>query len=282
MEFDKISAINLKLPSVDACTIDLRISRARINLEKIFHALENRAMQIAYIHKDTRKYLTDKNESKGLLSLSNSRVMTAVFSCDALEQSFPKRSRKTAIGQYDRVLGIEEFFERLRTLPDEVDMIIVSQWPFVPELTESRKLLIKIRQMQEFFAKPNNRWLLGGKIAEELKIMSAIEIKRDAVVNDMIRKAKAGSGRIALIAGGVALQLSTGKTKPEINDMPLDKWLIVELKKNRAAIFKLNKEYTLAEPRRQIEIRTRILKIGLPGDPIVRRMWVMLSAAKQR
>ena len=177
---------------------------------------------------------------------------------------------------------MEEFFERLRTLPDVVNPIIVSQWPFVPELTESRELLIKIRQMQEFFAKPNNRWLLGGKIAEELKIMSVIEVNRDAVVNDMIRKAQAGSGRIALIAGGVALQLSTGEIKPKINDVPLDQWLIAELKKNRTAIFKLNKEYTLAEPQRQIDIRTKILELGLPGDPIVRRMWVMLSAAKRR
>ncbi|MCK5849305.1 MAG: FHA domain-containing protein [Kiritimatiellae bacterium] len=282
MEFDKIATVKLKLPSVDACTIDRRISQARINLEKIFHALEDSAMRVAYLHKDARKYLTDKNEPKGLLSLSSPRVMTAVFSCDALKKSFPKRSRKIPVGRYDKVLGIEEFFERLRTLPEEVDLVIVSQWPFVPELTESRKLLIKIRQMREFFAKPNNRWLLGGKIARELKIMSAIEIKRDAVVNDMLRKAKAGSGRIALIAGGIAFQLSTSKTKPKINDIQLDKWLIAELKKNRAATFKLNKEYTLAEPQRQIEIRSQILEIGLPGDPIVRRMWVMLSATRER
>ena len=44
-------------------------------------------------------------------------------------------------------------------------------------------------------------------------------------------------------------------------------------------LMRLNDENTGAAPSRQIEIRAEILNTGLPGDPIVRRMWAFRDAA---
>ena len=52
-----------------------------------------------------------------------------------------------------------------------------------------------------------------------------------------------------------------------------------ELAQQRVELIKLNEGYTLAPPTRQIEIRNEILEKGLPGDPLVRRMWAMKDAA---
>jgi hypothetical protein len=52
-----------------------------------------------------------------------------------------------------------------------------------------------------------------------------------------------------------------------------------ELKRLRLALLRLNDEYSMAAPARQIEIRNEILRAGLPGDPVVRRMWAFRDAA---
>ena len=65
----------------------------------------------------------------------------------------------------------------------------------------------------------------------------------------------------------------------QIKNKKPEEWLAGELKKLRRALLRLNEEYSLAAPTRQIDIRSEILKNGLPGDPVVRRMWAMKDAA---
>lgn len=281
MEFQKIRGIKPDLPSADACSIDPRISQARINLEKIFGILKDKAAQVEYLNKETRQYMTRDGDAPGLTALESDAVMARVFACDSLDGTFPKRTRQKPAGDYDRVLGIDEFFTRLRTLPEPVDPIIASQWPFKSLLGQSRELLEKIDQMEKFFDGEKNRWLLGGKIAAELKLLNAISTRRDALVKKMAGLAGEETGRRALIAGGIAMHLATGDKKPQVDGKDVDKWLQAELKKNRAEVFELNSRFNTAPLRKQIEIRRQVLTVGLPGDPIVRRMWVMRSAVKR-
>ena len=281
MEFKKIRDIKPDLPSVDSCSVDPRISQARLNLEKIFTILKDKAAQVEYLSKEARRYMTEDGDAAGMAALENDDTMARVFACDSLDGAFPKRTRTKPAGDYDRVLGIDEFFMRLRALPEPVDPIMASQWPFKSLLGQMRELLEKIDQMEAFFGDTRNRWLLGGKIAAELKLLRAIGTRRDAVVRKMLRMAGEETGRRALIAGGIALHLSTGGDEPRIDRTDLSKWLQAELKKNRAEVAELNGRFTMAPLRKQIEIRGEVLTRGLPGDPIVRRMWVMRSAVKK-
>ena len=146
---------------------------------------------------------------------------------------------------------------------------------------QTRDLLEKIDQMQEFFASPKNRWLLGGDIAGELKLLRAISTRRHAMVAKMAQMAREETGRRALIAGGIAMHLTTSKMLPRIDDLSVAEWLQAELKKSRAEVFELNKRFGTAPPKGQIEIRGNVLAVGLPGDPVVRRMWVMRSAVRR-
>jgi hypothetical protein len=104
--------------------------------------------------------------------------------------------------------------------------------------------------------------------------------KRDAIVKDMAGQAESGSGRRVLMAGGIAAQLAEAGTLTLKGLKPGD-WVAAELKRQRNDLMRLNSEYTLANPARQIEIRNEILKNGLPGDPVVRRMWSMRDAVSQ-
>jgi hypothetical protein len=55
-----------------------------------------------------------------------------------------------------------------------------------------------------------------------------------------------------------------------------------ELKKSRSEMAQLSSEYAGASFDRQIAMRDAILQKGLPGDSVVRQMWVMRSAATDK
>ena len=44
-------------------------------------------------------------------------------------------------------------------------------------------------------------------------------------------------------------------------------------------ILKLNREYNIAMPEEALKLRSKIIKSGLPGDPIVKKMWQQRPAA---
>ena len=47
----------------------------------------------------------------------------------------------------------------------------------------------------------------------------------------------------------------------------------------KRAVLKLNREYNIAMPEDALKIRGQIIKTGLPGDPIVKKMWQQRPAA---
>ena len=46
-----------------------------------------------------------------------------------------------------------------------------------------------------------------------------------------------------------------------------------DFKKMRLPLIKLSRDYNSASDEQKIEIRDSILRQGIPGDPVVRRMW---------
>jgi hypothetical protein len=50
-----------------------------------------------------------------------------------------------------------------------------------------------------------------------------------------------------------------------------------DFKKYRLPLVQLNNDYDSASPEKSIEIRSQIMGQGIPGDPIVRRMWATMQ-----
>jgi len=202
-----------------------------------------------------------------------------VMACDSLEGRLPKRSRRDASGEYDRVLGVEEFYTHLAAMPAAADPTMLSDLPFPSGLSQVREAIQKIETLKRFLDQPDNRWLAGGKVGKEMTRLNALTARRDVVVRTLIGKAEAGKDRMALMAGGLVARLTTEPGTVMIKGVIPEEWTAGELKKQREALLRLNNEYTLAAPARQIEIRDLILKNGLPGDPVVRRMWSLRDSA---
>ncbi len=282
MEFAKAMAVDLKLPPVDACSLDLRVSQARTRMDQVFANLKSKAGQMNFLFTEiTKRVGADSAEPEVIKAFLDPEVLGKALMCDSLEQGLPKRSRRDAVGEYDRLLGVEEFYTHLSAMPAQADQAMLSDLPFVSLLTQAREAVQKIEILKTFLNLPDNRWLAGGKVGEQMVRLEGILGKRDSFVKDMVEKAESGSGRGSLIAGGIVARLVTEEGTVTLKSMNPADWVAAELKRLRSDLVKLNNEYTMASPARQIEIRNAILKNGLPGDPMVRRMWSMKDAVSQ-
>lgn len=283
LEIQKALSEDLQLPGVDACAIDPRLSHARQAVEKTHQNLKLKGSQLGVLLGEVEKRIgLEGDEPEALKVLQDAAVMAKALACDALEQPLPRRSRKEPLGEYDRILGVEEFYEHLAALPEPMNPAMVADLAFAPVLTQARDLLQRIDALTAFLNQPDNQWLNAGKMARQLARLKIILARRDTLVAEYTRQAESASGRTALIAGGIAARLSTKPGAVTVKCQRAETWLAAELKTQRGALQRLSGEYTLADPARQIAIRTQILKEGLPGDPIVRNMWSKRDAASGR
>lgn len=280
MNFSQAANSPLDLPSADACAIDPRVSKARQMIEAIHANLKRKSIQAATLFGEVEKRVAPHADTHaGLQALRDPEIMEKVFACDSINGMLPKRSRQQASGEYDQLLGVEAFYAYLRALPEPLDNAILADLPFEPLLNQAREAIKRIETVLAFIAQPDNQWMNVEKLGTTVQRLERILKQRDDLVTQMVTKAESSSGRRALIAGGIAARLTIDHTKIKIKGLTPEEWLVQELAQQRVELIKLNEGYTLAPPTRQIEIRNEILEKGLPGDPLVRRMWAMKDAA---
>ena len=280
LEMHKALAADIKLPAADACSLDPRVSDARQILEQTHANLKIKAGQIAVLFEEVEKRIgRDGDFPDCFRPFGDGETLMKMLSCDALEMPLPKRSRKEPCSVYDRLLGVEEFYTYMSAFPEQVDPAMVADLPFVSALTQIREALQKIETFQTFVRQADNQWLLGSKMHAQMKRLDAVAARRDSLVQVMTAKAESDATRAGLIAGGIVARLTTREGQGLIKNMKPQAWVAVELKRLRTTLLRLNDEYSLAPPTRQIAIRAEILKSGLPGDPLVRRMWAFRDAA---
>ena len=280
LDMMKALATDIKLPSTEACALDPRISHARQTLEAAHGNLRVKAGQLQVLFAEIEKRIgRDGDFPETFRLFGDAEAVARALACDVLQQPLPKRSRKEPVGMYDQLFGVEEFYVYLSAYPDPVEPGMVADLPFVSALSRSREIVQKIETFLAFVRQPDNQWLQGSKMLAQIRRLEAILARRDNLVKIMVTKAESDAGRAGLIAGGVVARLTTQPGQVTLKGAKPEVWVAARLKGLRASLIKLNDEYTLAPPVRQIEIRTAILTDGLPGDPIVRRMWAFRDAA---
>ncbi len=281
LELQEALAVDIKLPIADICSQDPRVSHARQILEQSRANFRVKAGQLLVLFSEVEKRI-GRNEDfpSSFRPFGDAAMLAKMLACDAIEQPLPKRSRKEPISVYDQLLGVEEFYTYLSAFPELVDPAMVSDLPFVSALTQTRETVQKIESFLTFVRRPDNPWLMRSKLQAQAARLDTVVSRRDNLVKVMITKAESDATRAGLIAGGIVARLITTQAgQAQINNLKAEEWVAAELKRLRKTLLQLNDEYSLATPARQIAIRAEILKSGLPGDPIVRRMWAFRDAA---
>lgn len=280
LEMLKALATDIRLPSVEACSHDPRVSHARQTLESTQSSLKVKAGQLQVLFAEIEKRIGRDGDFPDTFRLfGDAPAVSRAFACDSLQKPLPKRSRKEPSGAYDQLFGVEEFYTYLSAFPEPVEPALVSDLPFVSALSQNREVIQRIETFLAFVRQPDNQWLLGSRMLAQVRRLETILGRRDNLVKIMVTKAESDAGRAGLIAGGIVARLATPAAPATLKGAKPEVWVAAELKRLRATLIKLNDEYALAPPARQIEIRNQILDSGLPGDPIVRRMWAFRDAA---
>ena len=269
LEFDKLPELRPELPTLEQCAVNASIATLRKNQERQFDHIVAVAANLRPLIGELKKLgLTPDDALPGCVTVFNDRaVMEKVFSCDAFAGRMPSRLRPEPAGEYDRILGIEGFFEFVYSLPAPFDRSVYAEYQFQPEIIKFRDLLGAIRTFRLFADRKEHEWLRGGRFIRLYE--RALEVVGSArQLANAYFAAKPVAARERVLCKAIAILLLDGEApESEIENV------VREFKNLRLPLIKMNREYTTAPVEDQIRIRDEILRRGLPGDSITNRMW---------
>ncbi len=280
LDFAGAQKIPLDLPSVEICAIDPRISDARGVLEGRFNTLAATLSQLDGLYQRLAPLALQSGKPPiALRLLSDPDSILHALACDCLDKPMPPRARNSSDSIYDRILGVEEFYAVLEWIPNPTDITRLQMMPFVPAIRQFSGMCGDITLFLSFLNEPQNSWLPYGRLQTYMKSIATVLAERDKLVNQYLMEAAKATGREALIWSGMAYCLSPRPQEVQLDGVSLPDWIASRFKLLRAKLVEMDRQFGTSPPLEQIRLRSEILKTGLPGDPIVRKMWTSRDAA---
>lgn len=268
MRFEESNAMQVAIPEnklqlkgLDALIADLRkqnqnASEVTANLAMLCKSLKNQS-------------IAPGADVPALAVLNNSADMNKVFACDTLQQAPVKRTRTKGAGKYDEIVGVEYLYGVLSLVRSGDNPRTRYVIPFETVLERAALQTAQIEFLLRYLnaSKLDN---VAGKLAEYRAYLQSQLVLRDLIVENMKKRvaaAKPGS-REYFIAHGIAYTL-----KKQAYFSAERQKLGKEFAAFRVKMQELSSQYNEALPQDAIKLRDAALAIGLPGDPVVKRMW---------
>ncbi len=255
-------------------SIDRRFVELGNNLH---HSAKNAliVMRQYRVRQDAFQVSLSKGENllAGPNSFADPMVQRELFQADCLKLPFGQRHDTS----FHRLLGMDAFYNFLKGYE--------TQFPADTGIYQLQKLLNDTDALLHFFSASNNEnitWLYNLIRADIKKIEQRVLLQRDIIIGQYLDRYELSQGREKVTAGGVALALATDSCSDELKKRI--KSCQGEIMKNcneiDVALSTLDKEVAYANPERQVEIIMKIMDIGIPGHPIVRKIWPKRDAVQ--
>jgi pSer/pThr/pTyr-binding forkhead associated (FHA) protein len=276
----------LPLPSVDDCMVSPAISTRRADM-----LAENALLAKAIVQlRSFRQYLIAENVldredlPPTLEALFSEKIRTEALSCDCFSSPPPGYSAKAPTSGYDRLLGVNVFYQYLSSLDGEFDTSVFEE-RFTPDAFKAVATFKTIAQFVAFcdtkgrtpYA-PLMRKVLAVKtenprLFADLSHSKDLLSRRDALIMklDAIFKAEQES-RKGVIAGGLAYCLRDGSLPAE-EDEEVRKAITDALKIIRRKTSDVLRVPDGRGPEARIAAERAALGVAIPGDPLVRQPW---------
>jgi hypothetical protein len=145
---------------------------------------------------------------------------------------------------------------------------------FRPECVQIKALFRHFVDFNNFVSLPQNKWLLRGDIQKMNDYCLQQVANREKILVFLFDEAATETvTRRSVLGRAMAIHLAPdGRYSRDICEKVAE-----DFKKYRLPLVKLNNDYDAASPEKAIEIRSQIMGMGIPGDPIVRRMWATMQ-----
>ena len=271
LEFDR-QVWELPLPTVEECAVYPVMADTRLQLDRLNQQLKDDSQQLSRIWKFFQAQgLVPGQTPECLVHLGDEAVLRAVLECDCLRKPLPKWARTEPASQYDRVLGVEVFYDFLMQLPSPFDAGVLEDRPFQPEIYQARTLYGYLEMLLKFMAQDTLAMVRAQKTDNRVVALSLqaddLLAQRDALVEELLADAEGRDGRQAIIAGGMAILLA----KEGRLDEAFREGVLARLRRLRQQTSQLQSgEMT---PEQAIAVRKKVLEIGFPGDSFVKQAW---------
>ena len=276
MDFKTVQGFSLDLPEGIDYSSEKNIGTLRNQLIETVTRFKDTALQLSIIHAQlVAMGVTPGRTLEVMDSFRNAAWMDQVYRVDSLDMPFPRHSRQEPAGFYDRLLGVEFFYDYLGNVHTRSLTLNPNDLPFKPELLRLKAVLIGLDRFITFSDKDENQWFNRNAFADYLRHCKMLLSQRDKIAADQLKRPAKPGTREHLISRGIAAYLlPDGKIKRDL-EADIGKSFAL-LKRN---ILLLNREFNLAMPEDAVVIRAKIIRTGLPGDSIVRKMWMQRPSA---
>ena len=269
MRFKECIAADIPIPanSLHLAGVDKRIA----DLKKECALLKQTASDLYILHGSlVRQNIQPGSNVTSLEAFLNPKHLASIFACDTLTLPPASKNRNNAVGQYDKHVGIEYLYGALVMIRSNDTVRSRYVIPFEPTLERAIFHLGLINYFKEYACGSGKKYSGTGKLHAYIKYLDSQLLLRDRIVNTMIRKLVSfrKSSREYFIAHGIAYSL-----KPQSYTYAQREKIGKEFAAFRVKMQELNRKYNTALPEEAIQVRDQILKEGLPGDPVVKRMW---------
>ena len=272
-KFDTLTK-RLPLPTPAQCSSSPFLADKRRELELCNEECLNNANQLKNMISTLRSYQLEPGQVPAYIrNICSKSAMAKVLACDTLNLPVVKWNRTAPSGVYDRVLGVEVFYEYMRALPEQFDSGLLDGRGFTPELFRARTAFVYLDDFLTFSAKREmekirNVKSRSNKLAEYIEYADELLLRREDIVSNAKKQYAQQTGRQAVICGGIMLLLGSNTKMLPKNFSEEVAAKFRNLRREMQAIG--SRETT---PEKAIQEKQQLLKTGLPGDPLLKQPW---------
>ena len=279
MDFQTVVDFNLDLPEKIDWSTEKNIGSLKRNLIETVEKFKDVSLQLSLLHRNlTSKGIAVGKDVPVLESFLDRKNLERVYRCDTLDMALPKNSRPEPSGKYDELLGVEFFFDFIGNIHTQSTTLNVDELPFKPKLYIAREIILEIEKFISFANMDENQWFNRGDFSKYLEHCRKILARRNRIVEEQLNRKAAPGTREFIISRGIAVYLLPDGEKQRNLSRDIEQ----SFSKLKREILKLNREYSIAMPEDALKIRGKIIKAGIPGDSIVKKMWQQRPASGWR
>ncbi|MBQ7190305.1 MAG: FHA domain-containing protein [Kiritimatiellae bacterium] len=280
-EFDDINAMRfesvrqragqLRLPGKELCARHPRLSEHRAKLDGHHGDVQDLAKNLRSIMGG----LSEQGVENGRCGISLERILDPeswkkALTFDCLNGKVPIRTRTEPCGWYDGLLGVEFTYYSLAALPKDYNGDCLRLVRFEPDIVKAKRSFEAVETFVGYIKNCVERnkwsWLLRGELGSFYKYCQSLLAKRRELADSLV--SYHGSPRARLVAGFYAGYLIPGGWDGQSRAE-----LVAQFRKISRNVGELCEQYKNAEPGEQIELRSKILETGVPGDFQLQPKW---------
>lgn len=275
LDFQEVMTMNLELPSVEACAVDPRLSQTRNAISNMGRNLQNAAVAMhTLVERLSPDLPLDGSPPNSFARLTDPDTLGRALACDILDGPVPRRTREAPDSAYDSLLGLEEFYLRLQTLPEPFDPELLGGMPgFVPDLRRVEDLCRNAQIFIDFLEQPENGWLRQRDILRYETAAKGLLERRTHYLTRLQSRLGQGTDRQKVILGGILSALAPTRDAIQVEGEPIAAWTRTQFQELRKQMLALHRTYIESSPQEQIQMRNELISTGLPGDGILRPIW---------